>query len=172
MKRAEDIPKFNKKIWTAIAQKIKSLIILDASKGIFQTGGKAKKRYASSPSDKGSYAYYKSRGMRKIGRGNSRIGKGDKLKGFTGKSTDTTTAFVNMKLTGETLRRISASSLAGGGCKITFNRGEIVEGNSKRGYVLDDLRDANYTRIETILSKELNRKIERFSREKLTYRIG
>ena len=65
----------------------------DASKGKFQNGAR-NKRYKSD-----TYKRYKRNSMTGF-----RTGK--KLKAFRNQSTDTETSFVNMKLTGRTLRGI------------------------------------------------------------------
>ena len=169
MSKASDIPKIPRSLFKTAAEEAKSLIILDASKGMFQND-KSGFSYAD-PESPYSYVSYKARSMRKIGRGLKKIGGGDRLKGLKGKSTDTTTAFVNMRLTGETLRRINAKSIKDG-FKLVFARGDIIEGNAKRGYVLNDLRDKNYKVIEDMIGRQLDKNINTYTSKPTTHKIG
>jgi len=169
MSRAADIPKITRGLFKQAAEKAKSLIILDASKGKFQND-KSGFSYAS-PENPYSYVRYKARSMRKYGRGLKKTGRGDRIKGFKGKSLDTTTSFVNMKLTGETLRRISAKSIKDG-FKLVFANGDIIEGNAERGYVLADLRDKNYRVIEDMIGRQLDKNINAYTVKAETFEIG
>ena len=169
MSKASDIPKIPRGLFKQAAEKAKSLIILDASKGMFQND-KSGFSYAS-PENPYSYVNYKARSMRKLGRGLKKTGRGDRIKGLKGKSLDTTTAFVNMRLTGATLRRISAKSIKDG-FKLVFANGDIIEGNAKRGYVLNDLRDKNYKVIEDMIGRQLDKNINTYTSKPITYKIG
>ena len=78
-----------------------------------------------------------------------------------------------MKLTGETLRRISTKNLTReNGFKIIYANGEIVEGNSKRGYVIDDLRDKNMNTVVNIISERINHNIRKYTNDKKKFTLG
>ena len=85
-----------------------------------------------------------------------------KLKAFKGQSTDTTTSFVNMRLTGRTLRGMRGSGKTDTAI-ITYDRGEIVLGNAKRGYDIYDLSNKNKEFIAKRFGKELlDRNIKKY----------
>ena len=89
-------------------------------------------------------------------------GKNGKLKAFRNQSTDTQTAFVNMKLTGRTLRSMRGSGKTDTAI-ITYDRGEIVLGNQKRGYDIYDLSNKNKEFIAERFGKELlDRNIKKY----------
>jgi hypothetical protein len=89
-------------------------------------------------------------------------GKNGKLKAFRNQATDTQTAFVNMRLTGRTLRSMRASSKTDTAI-ITYDRGEIVLGNQKRGYDIYDLSNKNKEFIAERFGKELlDRNIKKY----------
>jgi len=131
--KLKDIPKVTNKFMKTLAQLAIDEITLDAFQGVFQNG-QSGLQYKSKV-----YKEYKSRGM---------VGKrtGKKLKAFGKQSIDTTTSFVNMKLTGRTLRSMKPSSKKNTAI-ITYDRGEIVLGNQKRGYDIYDLSNESKAQI-------------------------
>ena len=135
--RIDQVVKPNSKVMSKLAQDAIDKITLDASKGQFQNGK--------------SGLQYK-----------SMQGRNGKLKAFKGQSTDTTTSFVNMRLTGRTLRSMRASGKTDTAI-ITYDRGEIVLGNEKRGYDIYDLSDKNKEFIAERFGKELlDRNIKKY----------
>jgi len=150
--RIDQVVKPNSKVMTKLAHDAIDKIWLDASKGKFQNG-------------KGGYGY-KSDTYRKY-KANSMQGRNGKLKAFKGQSTDTTTSFVNMKLTGRTLRGMRASGNTNTAI-ITYDRGEIVLGNKNRKqkkhrYDIYDLSDKNQEFIAKRFGKELlDRNIKKY----------
>lgn len=145
--RLDQVVKPNSKVMTKLAQDAIDKITLDASKGKFQN-------------DRSGYSY-KSDTYRKY-KANSMQGKNGKLKAFRNQSTDTQTAFVNMKLTGRTLRGMRGSGKTDTAI-ITYDRGEIVLGNQKRGYDIYDLSNKNKEFIAERFSKELlDRNIKKY----------
>ena len=137
----------NSKVMSKLAQDAIDKITLDASKGQFQNG-------------KGGYGY-KSDTYRKY-KANSMQGRNGKLKAFKGQSTDTTTSYVNMRLTGRTLRGMRATGNTNTAI-ITYDRGEIVLGNEKRGYDIYDLSNKNKEFIADRFGKELlDRNIKKY----------
>jgi len=145
--RIDQVVKPNSKVMSKLAQDAIDKITLDASKGQFQNG-------------KGGYGY-KSDTYRKY-KANSMQGRNGKLKAFKGQSTDTTTSFVNMRLTGRTLRGMRATGTTNTAI-ITYDRGEIVLGNEKRGYDIYDLSNKNKEFIAKRFGKELlDRNIKKY----------
>jgi len=146
--RLPDIPKVTNTFMKTLAQMGIDEIQHDASTGKFQNGARGK-QYKSKP-----YKRYKRNNMTGF-----RTGK--KLKGFSNQSTDTETSFVNMKLTGRTLRGMRASSSKGTGI-ITYDRGEIVLGNQKRGYDIYDLSNENKEIILKDLERLYDKRIKKY----------
>ena len=147
--RIDQVVKPDSKVMSKLAQDAIDKITLDASKGKFQNDRSG----FSYKSD--TYRKYKANSMRGI-----RTGK--KLKAYANQSTDTTTSFVNMRLTGRTLRSMRASSKPDTAI-ITYDRGEIVLGNQKRGYDIYDLSDKNKEFIADRFGKELlDRNIKKY----------
>ena len=136
----------------------------DASKGRFQNG-RSGYQYSNKGAKVGfrtikgravnidSYKNRKAAGMK--------YSNGKKIKGFENQSTDTTTSFVNMKLTGRTLRGMRASSSKGTAI-ITYDRGEIVLGNRKRGYDIYDLSNENKEVILKDLENLYSKRIKKY----------
>jgi|TARA_R100001443_G_scaffold15188_1_gene25096 hypothetical protein len=143
-----DIPKVTNSFMRTLAQLGIDEIQHDASKGKFQNGAK-NKSYTSR-----TYKRYKRNSMTGI-----RTGK--KLKGFGNQSTDTQTSFVNMKLTGRTFRGMRAGSKKDTAI-ITYDRGEIVLGNRKRGYDIYDLSKENKELILEDLEALYSQRIKKY----------
>tara|TARA_R100000808_G_scaffold7129_2_gene21046 strand:+ start:5210 stop:5734 length:525 start_codon:yes stop_codon:yes gene_type:complete len=173
MSKASDIPKIPGSLWQKAGEKAKGLILTDASKGQFQSKRTTKYKYSGSNDTADPHTYFarKKRDMRKLGRGLNKVGQGDRYKGLEGKSLSKEVGFVNMRLTGKTQRRIKAESIKNG-FKLIFARGEIVEGNAKRGYILNDLRDKNYKVIEDMVGQQLDKNINKYTSKPETFRIG
>jgi len=151
--RLDQVVKPNSKVMTKLAQDAIDKITLDASKGKFQNG-------------RSGYSY-KSDTYRKY-KANSMRGKNGKLKAFANQSTDTQTSFVNMKLTGRTLRSMRGSGKTDTAI-ITYDRGEIVLGNQKRGYDIYDLSNKNKEFIAERFGKELlDRNIKKYVSKTIT----
>ena len=145
--RIDKVVKPNSKAMRKLAQDAIDKIILDASEGKFQNNNSGY-RYKSD-----TYKKYKA---------NSMQGRNGKLKAFKGQSTDTNTSFVNMRLTGRTLRGMRASAKTDTAI-IAYDRGEIVLGNQKRGYDIYDLSNKNQKFIAERFGKELlDRNIKKY----------
>lgn len=143
-----DIPKVTNSFMRTLAQLGIDEIQHDASKGKFQN----ERRSLQYKSD--TYKRYKRNSMTGI-----RTGK--KLKGFANQSTDTQTSFVNMKLTGRTFRGMRAGSKKDTAI-ITYDRGEIVLGNQKRGYDIYDLSNENKELILEDLEALYSKRIKKY----------
>jgi len=167
--RIDQVVKPNSKVMSKLAQDAIDKITLDASKGKFQNG-KSGFQYSNKGAGIGfitfkkgnkkwvanidSYKNRKAAGMK--------YSNGQKVKGYENQSTDTTTSFVNMRLTGRTLRGMRASGKTDTAI-ITYDRGEIVLGNEKRGYDIYDLSNKNKEFIADRFGKELlDRNIKKY----------
>jgi len=167
--RINQVVKPNSKVMSKLAQDAIDKITLDASKGKFQNG-RSGYQYSNKGAKVGfrtivvngkkrvvnidSYKNRKASGMR--------YSNGQRVKGFEKKATDTQTSFVNMRLTGRTLRSMRASSKPDTAI-ITYDRGEIVLGNQKRGYDIYDLSNKNKEFIANRFGEELlDRNIKKY----------
>ena len=145
--RIDQVVKPNSKVMSKLAQDAIDKITLDASKGKFQN-------------DRSGFSYKND--TYKNYKANSMQGKNGKLKAFRNQATDTQTAFVNMRLTGRTLRSMRASSKTDTAI-ITYDRGEIILGNQKRGYDIYDLSNKKKEFIAERFGKELlDRNIKKY----------
>ena len=159
--RNQDIHKIPRNIFKKAGELAKSRIIEDADQGIFQNN-KQNLKYKSN-----TYRNYKVRGM---------VGfRGKKLKQFKGKSTNTSPK-PNMRLTGETLRRINVKNIVDG-FKLVFARGQIVEANANRSkanhrYDIYDLSKKNRDRIEKFFMKRIEKNIKEYTIKPVNIRVG
>ena len=167
--RIDQVVKPNSKVMSKLAQDAIDKIWEDASVGKFQNG-KSGLQYSNKGAGVGfrtivvngkkrvvnidSYKNRKAAGMR--------YANGQRVKGYKGRSTDTNTSFVNMHLTKDTLRGMRASGNTDTAI-ITYDRGEIVLGNQKRGYDIYDLSNKNKEFIAERFGKELlDRNIKKY----------
>tara|TARA_Y100000401_G_scaffold111681_1_gene110179 strand:+ start:383 stop:850 length:468 start_codon:yes stop_codon:yes gene_type:complete len=143
-----DIPKVTNSFMKTLAQLGIDEIQHDASRGRFQNN-KRNLQYKSK-----TYKKYKRNNM-------TGISTGKKLKRFRNQSTDTQTSYVNMKLTGRTLRGMRAGSSKNTGI-ISYDKGSIVLGNRKRGYDIYDLSKENKELILKDLENLYTQKIKKY----------
>ena len=156
--RIQDIDKIARNIFKKAGELAKSRIIEDADKGIFQNN-RQNFKYKSK-----TYRRYKSNAMTGANK--------TKLKAFRGKSTNTKVNNVNMRLTGETLRRINVKNLVDG-FKLVFARGQIVEGNANRhGYDIFDLNKKNLKRLFRFFEKRIENNIKEYTSKPINIRVG
>ena len=140
--------KGNAKQMRVIAQDAIDLIQTDAERNLTFQNNK-KNQPLSQP-----YKKYKNNKMNKL-RG------GGKLKGFRNQSI-TPSLHANMKLTGRTFNGMRASGKTDTAI-ITYDRGEIVLGNQKRGYDIYDLRKKNLEIVAEEYGKRiLDRNIKKY----------
>ena len=161
-----------------IAQDAIDLIRRDAEKGIFQnntgpheygshgdTKGRSKKTDGNNKYKNGQkylYPDYKARGMR-------RFKDGAKLKGFKAKATNTDANFVNMNLSGRTLRSMRPGARKNTAI-IRFDNASIVLGNRARkpkGYDLFEVGTGTNVSIKNIV--KLIKKICKNKTSKLNF---
>ena len=153
---AADIVKIKRDTFKKAGELAKSMIIEDANNGVFQNDK------ASVPKYSDTYRNYKVRGM---------VGfRGKKLKQYKGKSINTSPK-PNMRLTGETLRRIAVRNIKNG-FRLIFARGGIVEGNANRGYDIYDLNDKNYNSIMNFIANRLDINIKKYTEKPITIKVG
>ena len=155
--RNQDIHKIPRNIFKKAGELAKSRIIEDADKGIFQNN-RQNFKYKSK-----TYRRYKSNAMTGANK--------TKLKAFRGKSTNTKVNNVNMRLTGETLRRIAVKNIKNG-FRLIFARGGIVEGNADKGYDIYDLNDKNYNSIMNFIANRLDINIKKYTEKPITIKVG
>jgi|TARA_Y100000356_G_C11165870_1_gene238590 hypothetical protein len=147
--KATEVAVFTKRFMDRTAEIMAGRIVLDADDGKFQNN-KRRLKYKS--------AEYKIR---------KKAGKA----GGKGVSTDRNINFVNMRLTGDTLNRIKGVGTKNG-FAITYDNGEIVQGNADRGYDLYGLSNKNMSFLATHLENEIERKIRLFEAQDQTLNIG
>ena len=153
---AADIVKIKRDTFKKAGELAKSRIIEDANNGVFQNDK------ASVPKYSDTYRNYKVRGM---------VGfRGKKLKQYKGKSINTSPK-PNMRLTGETLRRIAVKNIKNG-FRLIFARGGIVEGNADKGYDIYDLNDKNYNSIMNFIANRLDINIKKYTEKPITIKVG
>ena len=155
---ASEIPIFSNQFMGELGEIMAGRIVQDADSGKFQNNKKSLS-YKSA-----EYKTAKKRGMTSL-----RTGK--KYKSLTGTSTDTQTNFVNMRLTGDTLKRIGAVATSKG-FTISFENGEIVTGNAKRGYDLYGLSNKNLSFLAKNLENEIERKVRKYEADDLDIHLG
>tara|TARA_R110002020_G_scaffold197230_2_gene398283 strand:+ start:247 stop:702 length:456 start_codon:yes stop_codon:yes gene_type:complete len=145
---ASEIPIFSNQFMKEIGAIMAGRIVQDADRGKFQNNKKNLK-YKS--------AEYKTR---------KKAGTAVEVT-----SADTQTNFVNMRLTGDTLKRIGAVATSKG-FTITFENGEIVTGNAKRGYDLYGLSNDNMSFLAKNLENEIERKVRKYEADDLDIHLG
>jgi hypothetical protein len=140
-----------------IAQDAISLIQVDAMRnGMFQNN-----RSGFGYSDQ--YKKYKSNSMRGIK-------TGQKLKSYkSNKAPDTTTTFVNMRLSGTTFDGMLAKGKTNVGIITYTKNGNVVLWNKDRGYDIFDLRDKNRELVaEEYAKRILDRNIKKYVSKTIT----
>ena len=143
-----EIAKGNAKDMRIIAQDAIDLIQTDAERNLTFQNNKSNLSLSQ------PYKKYKNNKMNKF-RG------GGKLKAYKGESI-TPSLHANMKLTGSTFNGMRASGKTDTAI-ITYDRGEIVLGNQKRGYDIYDLRKKNLNIIAEEYGKRiLDRNIKKY----------
>ena len=153
---AADIVKIKRDTFKKAGELAKSKIIEDANNGVFQNDKPSVPKYSD------TYRNYKVRGM---------VGfRGKKLKQYKGKSINTSPK-PNMRLTGETLRRIAVRNIKNG-FRLIFARGGIVEANADIGYDIYDLNNKNYNSIMNFIANRLDINIKKYTEKPITIKVG
>lgn len=172
--KAKDIMKLEQTDWHKIAIYIRGLIITDMDKGKLQ--GRQRK-YSNKGANVGwrtikvngknraifidSYKNKKSKGFEPV--------RPESLKG---KALNRHTKSVNMKLTGETQRRIMPEGKTDSAF-VVFGNADIILGNEKRGYVIRDLNNKNKVKTVARIGNTVQKRIDKYHKSKdLNINIG
>ena len=140
--KARDIANFTKTNWGQLAVHAKGLIFKDMNDGIMQNGIK---QYKSK-----DYAARKATGA--LGK----FRKSDR---------------VTMLLSGETARRIRPEGKKDRAI-LVFERGDIVDANEKRGYVIADLSGKNRDKSVDFLQRIVDRNVKKYESKPVKIKIG
>ena len=140
--KARDIANFTKTNWGQLASHARGLIVKDMNDGIMQNGIK---QYKSK-----DYAARKATGA--LGK----FRKSDR---------------VTMLLSGETARRIRPEGKKDRAI-LVFERGDIVDANEKRGYVIADLSGKNRDKSVDFLQRIVDRNVKKYESKPVKIKIG
>ena len=140
--KASDIANFTKTNWGQLASHARGLIVKDMNDGVMQNGIK---KYKSK-----DYAAKKATGA--LGK----FRKSDR---------------VTMLLSGETARRIRPEGKKDRAI-LVFERGDIVDANEKRGYVIADLSGKNRDKSVDFLQRIVDRNVKKFESKPVKIKIG
>ena len=140
--KAKDIANFTKTNYGQLASHARGLIVKDMNKGVMQNGIF---KYKSK-----EYAAKKATGA--LGK----FRKSDR---------------VTMLLSGETARRIRPEGKRDR-ATLVFERGDIVQANEDRGYVIADLSGKNRDSSALFLQKIVDRNIKKYESKPITIKIG
>ena len=140
--KAKDIANFTKTNYGQLASHARGLIVKDMNKGVMQNGIF---KYKSK-----EYAAKKATGA--LGK----FRKSDK---------------VTMLLSGETARRIRPEGKKDR-ATLVFERGDIVQANEDRGYVIADLSGKNRDSSALFLQRIVDRNVKKYESKPITIKIG
>ena len=159
----DGILKFNKSFWVKVGSWAVNQIRSDAQQGIFQTDEPVKKTYSK------DYAELKENRMQtKVGTIKSGKNKGkakfEKIKQFKGVSiVSTNTSFVDMTVTGQTLRGLKITETMPNGVQVAFNIRDLwkIVGNQKPGLNrrLVGLNKKNMNKLAEMTDNEIRQMI-------------
>ena len=140
--KASNIANFTKRNYGQLASHARGLIVKDMNKGVMQNGIK---KYKSK-----EYAAKKATGA---------LGKFRKSDSVT------------MLLSGETARRIRPEGKRDR-ATLVFERGDIVQANEDRGYVIADLSGKNRDSSALFLQRIVDRNVKKYESKPITIKIG
>jgi len=178
----KDIIKLDAPFWKQLGEFLSNKIRLDASEGKFQND---RSGFRYSP----QYAKYKANGMRRVtftnrGRSvkgsrlkkaNGRFTQGNKRTGGTrGSISSTNVAFVNMELTGQTLRGLRYRESTQNSVTIGYNPNDgmkILGNKNKHGYDILGLSTENQALTRDMISDEIKENIKGLKDINLTLTI-
>ena len=126
----DGILKFNKGFWVKVGSWAVNQIRSDAQQGIFQTDEPVKTTYSK------QYAELKANRMQTQGKDVKGKSKPEKVKSLKGVSiVSSNTSFVDMTLTGQTLRGLKITETTPNGVQVSFNIRDLwkIVGNQKPG---------------------------------------
>ena len=165
--KANEIINMNLTDWHKVAIKMRGFIITDMDKGKLQgPQGKYSNKGAgvgwrtikvkgkNQPIFIDSYKNKKSRGFEPV-----------RPKNLVGQPLNRHTRSVNMKLTGETQRKIMAEGKKDG-AYVIFGNADIVRGNERRGYIIRDLNNSNKAKTVKVVEGRLQKRINKYHKSK------
>ena len=154
----DGILNFNKSFWVKVGSWAVNQIRSDAQQGIFQTDEPVKTTYSK------QYAELKANRMQTQGKnakGKTKPEKVSSLKGVSIVSTNTT--FVDMTLTGQTLRGLKITETTPNGVQVAFNIRDLwkIVGNQKPGLNrrLVGLNKKNMNKLAEMTDNEIRQMI-------------
>lgn len=150
----DGILKFNKGFWVKVGSWVVNQIRSDAQQGIFQTDEAVKTTYSK------QYAELKANRMQTQGKDAKGKSKPEKVKSLKGVSiVSTNTSFVDMTLTGQTLRGLKVTETMPDGVQVAFNIRDLwkIVGNQKPGLNrrLVGLNNKNMKRLQELFINEV-----------------
>lgn len=166
IKKVADTLKLTKKFWADVGNKIAVWVQRDTSKGIFQNDTQGL-HYLSS-----QYTDYKSRGFA----AKSRPGK---IKPYYAVSTDRTTSFVNMMVTGELMKSLKVKDSTELGVTMKYGHGgkyglnlNKIEGNRIYGREVMGLNTENQKKVKAEIEKAVDKNLRRWAKEEIKINVG
>lgn len=161
---ATEVFKISKNDWAVIGQLAAQYTREDARKGIFQND-KKRLKYKSK-----SYVRYKKNDMRKFGRGKSKKGAGERLKGYENISISSKrTNYVNLTLTGNLLNNMFATP-SDDKVIVSFqpaDAGKVLGAEDNDRQILG-LRKKNIQRLEDYIVNSIDENFKKLKRLSLT----
>tara|TARA_R100001082_G_C4269724_1_gene119185 strand:+ start:63 stop:560 length:498 start_codon:yes stop_codon:yes gene_type:complete len=154
---------FTPKLWNQVGQFVRGAIKQDALRGIMQDDKRP--RYKQT-----KYKAYKRNDMRKFGRGEDKVGKGERLKGFEGRPINTNTSKVNLHLTGDMFKQVQVKPTSNS-ATITFLQGEKVLGNKSHGYNVFGLRNKNRKNALRFLDRQVKKNLKKLTSKPINIKI-
>jgi len=155
----DGIIKFNKSFWVKVGSWAVNQIRADAQQGIFQTDEPVKKTYSLDYAELKEQRMQKKVGTIKSGKNKGKT-KFEKIKQYKGVSiVSTNTSFVDMTLTGQTLRGLKITETMPNGVQVSFNIRDLwkIVGNQKPGLNrrLVGLNKKNMKRLQELFINEV-----------------
>jgi hypothetical protein len=146
--------RFKKEFWVLIGEWVSNTIRADARKGIYQTDEPVKTTYSP------QYAKLKANGMQEQTTNAKGKTKSEKVKSLQGVSiVSRNTSFVDMTLTGQTLRGLKITETFPNGVQVSFNIRDLwkIVGNQKPGLNrrLVGLNNKNMKRLQELFINEV-----------------
>ena len=145
--KARDIANFTKTNWGQLATFAEGRIVKDMNKGVLQNGEHEYKK-----DKKGISRYARKKATGALGK----FRKSDR---------------VTMLLSGETARRIRPEGKKDRAI-LVFERGDIVDANEKRGYVIADLSGKNRDKSVDFLQRIVDRNVKKYESKPVKIKIG
>lgn len=189
---SDKIARFTPGFWLKIGGLIPNWVYEDAKRGKMQNNGQGY-HYKSE-----TYKRYKANGMKRFTKGDAKlssikgkkdlffknpkagldkkgIGTGDRLKSYKGVSIESTnTSFVDMILTGRTIKSLKPKSSDETGVVMAFGQDKagVILGNAKRNYNIVGLNNNNRKKIRNIILAQLDNNLKKEIGKTIIINIG